>query len=156
MHVEDAKHLDDAHYYEKYYYVPRNVKTSWEKAKNYCESNGYQLATFETLDELNSILKSRMQYQQKLFTHYTLIGGQTHQLMSKQNWFWIYSGKQIAYKMIWENDKPNGDEGNGYCLSFGPTMNSLKFNDLSCNSSHHYTFICMKVKKFMKLKILFL
>ncbi|KAJ8314421.1 hypothetical protein KUTeg_006571 [Tegillarca granosa] len=60
------------------------------------------------------------------------------------NWFWEWTGEQIAPMYTnWHTagNEPNNLGGNEHCLEYGPVY-GYQWNDIPC--SHHFSAICEK------------
>ncbi|KAG5683721.1 hypothetical protein PVAND_012986 [Polypedilum vanderplanki] len=136
---------DDGTVISKTYYVSNYVQGNWLEAFLYCKAFDMDLASFDTLDEVNAVAAIK-KAQSNLFTSYTLIGGMSNK-MNSNDWFWVSNGNKISYTIPWNWGEPNNYGGKEWCLSIGPTADAMKFNDIACHKLFvdDLSFMCQQV-----------
>ena len=123
----------------KIYYVPRHFGATWINARNICINYGLDIATFETLDELNAVREMCKTNLSKM-KGYIYIGGMATNARSTEDWYWVTTGEKINFTMKWIEGEPNFS-GPEFCLSMG--RSEYLFNDIHCES-YSNKFICDK------------
>lgn len=113
-----------------------------------CKAFDLELATFETLDEVESFFDkaSRIDYFSSDQNYrYALVDGMTLTPKSSTDWHWTNSGIKIPYDIPWIDGEPNNKDKLESCLSVGRRYLREKFgfNDDKCASAPN-AFICQK------------
>lgn len=149
MKLIENKNLDNSWgCADKFYFVPRHFQTTWENARSICRSYNMEIATFETLEEMQ-VVSDLCKDNENIMTPYVHVGGMTTREGTKESWFWIVTGKRINYNMPWADGEPNNDEDSQFCLALG-TKNFL-FDDIDCFGRSESKFICQyKVDNYLE------
>lgn len=71
------------------------------------------------------------------------IGGSDHGV-EKNKWYWMSSGKEIDYNMIYAPTEPNNIGGRQNCLAVYTVPQSYQFADYDCDESKSI-FACQRV-----------
>lgn len=136
--------------YIKDYFIPRFFKAYWYQVKTICETHGLDVNSLETKEESLNLLRLLKVQSSKDF----YIGGMALKPKSKNDWYWISSGKKIDYDLAWAKDQPAGWSqpgwGNERCLSINTDIKgdkeSLRFNDVFCDNYQSQKFVCESYK----------
>ncbi|XP_056325553.1 C-type lectin lectoxin-Enh4-like [Danio aesculapii] len=104
-----------------------NLRMSWPDAQSYCRENFTDLATVDTMDDVNRLLNS----VDAGYNGSVWIGLRSE---TEKRWFWS-SGEDTSQYFNWASGMPNDD---GYCVA----TNSGSWSDLPCN--HGRYFVCQK------------
>uniref|UniRef100_A0A4W6DVJ2 C-type lectin domain-containing protein n=1 Tax=Lates calcarifer TaxID=8187 RepID=A0A4W6DVJ2_LATCA len=125
----------------KYYYI--DMKKSWTDAQRYCRENYTDLATFESMDDINT-LKPPYAYS------WAWIGLSDNPQSWKgimgsdaNSWRWSASGEtsKTGYQN-WAVSEPNNSGGRETCVM---TSTNGKWNDMPCQEPG--SFVCYTGKK---------
>ncbi|XP_073786940.1 hepatic lectin-like isoform X2 [Danio rerio] len=109
----------------RYYYI--NLQMSWPDAKSYCRENFTDLATVDTMDDVNRLIHS----VDPGYSGSVWIGLKSG---TEKRWAWS-NGENTSQYFNWASGMPNDD---GYCV----TTYSGKWKDLTC--SYKKYFVCYK------------
>lgn len=128
----------------KTFYIPRYSRLSWIDSLSKCKDFGLELATFESLDEFQT-MKKLCSNNTLNYTTFIHVGGATLNGGSQTDWYWITTGEKIAYKMPWLKGEPNNYKKIELCLSIG--LSEFNFNDIDCMVHDKMMFMCQKIDK---------
>lgn len=126
------------------YYLPRYFNSSWQNARAICRSYDMDFLTLETEAEANIFFELCRDHA-GLFGDYAHIGGITTQGGSRDQWYWVNSGKKVNYSLKWADSEPdNGYGGTELCLSIvRKPGDTFYFNDIRCSESITQ-FVCQQ------------
>uniref|UniRef100_A0A4W6G4N5 C-type lectin domain-containing protein n=1 Tax=Lates calcarifer TaxID=8187 RepID=A0A4W6G4N5_LATCA len=125
----------------KYYYI--DTKMSWTDAQQYCRENYTDLATIESMDDIN-MLKPDFYYSLAWIglrddpqSWMTAMGSDAN------SWRWSATGEtsKTGYQ-IWDPSQPNNYHGDQTCVLM---ITNGKWNDMPCQGKQ--SFICYTGKK---------
>uniref|UniRef100_A0A3Q0QY80 C-type lectin domain-containing protein n=1 Tax=Amphilophus citrinellus TaxID=61819 RepID=A0A3Q0QY80_AMPCI len=124
-----------------YYYVDK--KMNWNDAQQYCREKYTDLATFESMDDINSI-KPNFSYSWAWIGLYddpkswkTTMGNDTN------SWRWATTNKTSTY-YNWDSTSPDNLYGRESCVVMGT---GGRWFDRNCDSSKSYDGICSFVQE---------
>lgn len=130
-----------SHQSNKTFYASRHFQVDWVIARGICREYGLEIATLETLDEMQTVSKICKKLSFHL-TEYVHVGGMTLTGNSTFNWYWVITGKRIEYEMQWSDGEPNFYSRRQFCLALGGK--NYLFDDIHCNSGIQRKFLCQK------------
>lgn len=107
-----------SHQSNKTFYASRHFQVDWVIARGICREYGLEIATLETLDEMQTVSKICKKISFHL-TEYVHVGGMTLTGNSTFNWYWVITGKRIEYEMQWSDGEPNFYSRRQFCLALG-------------------------------------
>lgn len=116
-------------------------------ANSFCHSLGMELASFDSNDEADWFADIFVNSGKIVEVDWCFIAGIRmfpDATKSKENWFWINSGKKINYPISWHVGQPDNNNGYQWCL--GVTKNGNRTNfyaDIECYHREE-SFICQK------------
>lgn len=99
----------DGRPYEKTYYMPSFMKTTWVNVRPFCQSFGMEILSLETYDEAVNFMKL-CEYNYYIMDTNTYIGGYTTQLKNPNTWYWVNSGRKIDYNLAFGLGMPDNCE----------------------------------------------
>uniref|UniRef100_A0A8C7X886 C-type lectin domain-containing protein n=1 Tax=Oryzias sinensis TaxID=183150 RepID=A0A8C7X886_9TELE len=125
----------------QYHYV--NILLNWSEAQLYCREKYTDLATFDSLDDLNR-LKADFSYSWAwIGLHDDPVAWKTSMGNKSNSWRWSATGQtSTTGYQSWARTNLDYLDAKETCV----TMNGVGlWNDLTCNASH--TFLCFNGKK---------
>ncbi|KAL7041039.1 hypothetical protein ACKWTF_000594 [Chironomus riparius] len=134
-------------YYQKLYYYPRYLITTWMEARSFCKSYDMALATFRTLEEALSAI-NMVEKNIDLGTRdnlWVFIDGTTLTPRSPTDWYWTDTGDKIDFLMPWLPTQPDTNSYREFFLSIGRHKKTQRvgFNDIP-GTNFYNTFLCQK------------
>lgn len=129
----------------KTFYVSRYSRHTWIDSYSKCKDFGLEFASFDSLEEFQTMKKLCSNTTSTNFTVFIHVGGATLNGGSLTDWYWITTGEKISYKMPWLKGEPNNHKKNEFCLSVG--LNEFYFNDIDCMFYDKLMFMCQKIDK---------
>ncbi|KAG4074000.1 hypothetical protein HA402_014205 [Bradysia odoriphaga] len=129
--------------YAKTYYLSTAYKYKWYEAKMFCEINGMEFLTLETLDESDKFMQM-FNLNPTVISDWVYIGGVTILPKSLDHWYWLDLGKPLSFQPKFAPGEPSGSHISGnteYCLSVGKVSGQSYYNDIRCDGLA-YNFLC--------------
>lgn len=130
--------------YHKIYFLSTHMKASWINAQSFCHSLNMELASFETKDEADWFSDIFRASRQDVEPGFCYIGGIrifNDAELSKENWYWVNSGRKINYGLTWAPQEPSGTQ---WCLCLSKnTAKTVEYFDIHCHNRDE-NFICQK------------
>lgn len=134
-----------AHKTVKTYFLSTHMKASFINAQSFCTSLGMELLTLETKAEADWFAKLLINsYQNNIDSGWLYIGGMRmfpDAALSKENWYWLSSGKKIDYDLIWYQTEPNNWTGTQWCLCLRKENQTVFYADIECYGRDE-SFLC--------------
>ncbi|KAG5681266.1 hypothetical protein PVAND_010717 [Polypedilum vanderplanki] len=128
--------------YKKTFFIPRHFRTSWVNSRSICKSYGFDIASFETLQEANAVMSFCKNHSDSL-DYWTYVGGISLKARSTKNWYWVNSGRKISFEIPFARNAPDFAGSDEWCLALGPKA-TFDFNDVNCNG-YEFKFICQRI-----------
>lgn len=106
-----------------------------------------ELASFETKEESDWFSDIFVASRQDVDPSWCYIGGIRifkDDEPSKENWYWLNSGRKINYDFDWSPSEPNNINGTQWCLCLTKSQRkSTAYADIQCFNRDE-SFICQK------------
>ncbi|XP_073786923.1 C-type mannose receptor 2-like [Danio rerio] len=109
----------------RYHYI--NLQMSWSDAQSYCRGNFTDLATVDTMDDVNRLIHS----VDAGYSGSVWIGLKSG---TEKRWSWS-NGENSSQYFNWDSGMPNDD---GYCVA----TSSGRWTDMACSYKRY--FVCYK------------
>ncbi|XP_070491061.1 macrophage mannose receptor 1-like [Chironomus tepperi] len=143
----NGKTINDKNY-SKTYYMSKHFKSNFPEAKAICKAFDLELATFETLQEMQNFFGTLLKPDHfSSFSIYAHIDGMTTQSASTTDWYWTNSGAKMFYSLSWAPGEPNNGVDKEGCLTVVKLTDKFALNDYPC-ASNPTQFICQETKQF--------
>lgn len=127
--------------FDKFYWYPVAYKAQWIHAKLICDSNGLEFVSLDSQDEANNFWAVFVQ-KANLFEDYTMLGALTTVPRSKNDWYWVESGKKVKITMNWLNGQPDNLGNNEACLLAQKAAGGYTLHDGKCFGGSYLRFLC--------------
>jgi len=142
--------------YQKTYLLSKYLRTNWFDAKLVCKSFDLELASFETLTEVEyfiNIVKNHP-FVISYGGYHMLVDGITNTPNSTTDWYWTNSGTKVSFALPWQRGEPNYLNEGEYCLALSAhEPSTLGFNDFPCQIGLR-AFVCQRIDFFVPVQLI--
>lgn len=148
----------DGSYYRKTYFIPKVFKSDWMLGKIICKNFNLDSASFETLSESSEFLTlcKNSQTISSLKFNWFALDAMTLSAGTKNNWYWLKSGRKITYTLNWMPYQPDYHQNQERCLSIGKYIDgNYLYNDIACQQSEYLAGnwiiypVCQRIDSFI-------
>jgi hypothetical protein len=127
----------------KIYYLS-NIKENWVKSATLCHQYGLEFLTLDNKIEYEAFADMVEQLDMNVFDDWNHIGGVTKTGGTRNEWFWMETGKAIPFDIDFAPNEPNTPNVE-QCLAISPKFSNGKsfYHDVQCSTWIH-KFMCQK------------
>jgi hypothetical protein len=142
---------NDGAEYQKTFFIPRYSTAHWAESKGICKSHGFELATFETLQEAQALLTmtENHSFVKPINGIWFWVNGITLLPKTATSWYWADTGNKISFPIPWISGQPSNTEQ--YCLGIGKPSLNVKFGFVNgfCSGHGFLYFVCQRTDLFV-------
>jgi len=131
-------------------YYASKLKLSWFQAWAACQDYGLDFVSLDSKTEADSfrnVLTKNAALVDKSIG--VFVGLTVGQIGNYSSCVWVATNKPLRFNLTWGAGQPNNIGGVQSCmgLSISTTVGDVyAFNDLECDETRFYPFVCQKVK----------
>lgn len=123
--------------------MSESYKAPWNVALSTCHIFGMELLSLESESEESYFLNLCHQNSAK-FDTFSHIGAVTNKAHSRNDWWWVNSGKKLVFNPAFPPGEPNNNGGHERCLSLYKQPHGFMYNDMVCYRDWIMTFVCQE------------